>query len=66
VPEQELDLLQLATTLVAEPSGRATEVMGGHVAEIARIPTGKLSGYGDTREGGVWKAMLNVAAGAAI
>jgi hypothetical protein len=37
VPEQELDLFQLATTLVAQPSTRATEVMGSHVAEVARL-----------------------------
>lgn len=37
MPEQELDLLQLATTLVAQPSARSTEVMGGHVAEIASL-----------------------------
>jgi hypothetical protein len=29
VAGQELDLLQLATTLVAQPSARSTEVMGG-------------------------------------
>ncbi len=37
VPEQELDLLQLATTLVAQPGARPTEVMRRHIAEIAGL-----------------------------
>jgi hypothetical protein len=37
VPKQKLDLFQLATTFVAQPSARATEVTGGYVAEIAGL-----------------------------
>ncbi len=37
MPEQQLNLLQLTAAFVAQPSARATEVMGGHVAETAGL-----------------------------
>lgn len=60
------DIIKLENLEPEEVSGEAwlARLMDGTAA--LRIPTGKLSGYSDTTEGGVWKAMLNVSAGEAV
>jgi hypothetical protein len=60
------DIIKVENLEPDEVSGEAWLARLVDGTKTLRIPTGKLSGYGDTREGGVWKAMLNVAAGAAI